>query len=187
MYGLEKRLRNVVNKAVFRLDIAAIEIQRNLALKADNPISAIKCASDIDQPYFLKKWWPKMTQEDKKQMIIKVWLNSISCAVFGYDWWLPLFKEIGFITNYSAVKPVEEVTLYRAVEPNETYIKGMSWTPNLEMAKFVQSFDKKARIYTTVVQPEFVLAILEDFPRGQHLIEYVVDYRVLGDIHENEE
>jgi len=184
MYGLEQRLKNIVDRVVFRLDIAAIEVQRNLALKADNPISAIKCAADIDQPYFLKKWWPKMTHEEKKQMIVKVWFNHISCAVFGYDWWLPLFKECGFITNCNIEKPLDEIKLYRAIEPNETYIRGMSWTPDLGMAKFVQSFNKEAKIYTTVVQPEFVLAILEGFPRGVCLLEYVIDYRGLGEVNE---
>jgi len=162
------------------------QLLRELASLSNDPKLAMNTVYEGHQREVLLNWWPKLTNEDKKFLLAKVWINNMSNAYYGYDWWLPLFEDTGYFSNVGIEKPTEEISLYRAIEPEPIYIKGMSWTTDIDIAKLVVQKKGEANIYEAKVKPEHLLAtvrcqILNEEETAHHLfVEYIVDYSKLN-------
>ena len=114
-----------------------------------------------------------------------MWTHTSTSFLYGLDWWLPYFEELGFITNCDANKPTEFITLYRGVE--EPFAVGMSWTNQLWLAKsFIHRNkifrDMDKHLYESVVKPEHILAIIKDINGDGNAIEYIVNYKGIDNI-----
>lgn len=162
---------------------------RKLATKLPTPVASVAFAYRDEKAYFLAKWWDRMTIEEKHECLEMTWLNQGSSARLGYDWWIPYFKEIGFLTNCGAEKPIKEVRLYRGSRPELKC--GMPWTTNPIVAKVFAERGTQTgtkRVWTTKVSPELVLGIVKGVMDSSHMdgmegltdvVEYIVDYRGL--------
>ncbi|MRX56727.1 hypothetical protein GJU41_22550 [Bacillus idriensis] len=165
--------------------------QREKCLDSKDPEYAILNAPYFDKQYHLQKWWEDLNDYDKKRFLIHVWFNKADGNLYGFDWWLPYFEEVGFISNIDETLPTEPITLYRGIEP--LFMKGMSWTPQIEMARHFSesvSLMEDKKLFKTEVDPEYILAILEENAvgyKGELItkgIEYVVNHQKLGKIEE---
>lgn len=168
-----------------------IKRQRQKCLESDSPHYAITKAVYFDKQYFLEKWWNELTAFDKEYYLKHVWANKADGNFYGFDWWLPYFKEVGFFSNIDIERPKEPITLYRGIEPH--FKRGMSWTPTYEMAlsfsKTVSLWEGGKKVFKTIVQPESVLAILKGngiesdgtvwYEGG---LEYIINHQELGEI-----
>lgn len=170
-----------------RLHWKKIEMQRNFCRRTTSAYASISMAPYFDKQYFLAKWWDKLNQEDKKSYLEMVWLQKGDCPIYGYDWWIPYFEEIGFIANNGFEKPLQPITLYRGSRPS--YILGMSWTDQIEAAELFKNYSllgglPPKKIYKTVVQPESVLAIFSGIDPKLHetlmVREYVLNHQHLN-------
>lgn len=163
---------------------AGRQLLRELASMSNDPKLVINSVFEGHQREFLLKWWPKLTHEDKKELLTKVWTNNMPNAYYGYDWWLPLFEDVGYFSNCGIEKPTEDIVLYRGIEPDPRYIRGMSWTADTDIAELV--VEKKdgwpSRIYEAKIKPEYILAVVKSHiinskGTAHHLFPgYVVDY-----------
>lgn len=164
-----------------RLHWASVNLQRKLCLATQTAHVAVECAPVLDKQYFLAKWWNQVDIETKKTLLEHTWRNKMDGYFYGLDWWLPYFKEVGFITNCDKRIPTEPITLYRGTEP--FFRQGMSWTSNINMAEtFANTYslfgDKF--IYGTVVQPDSILGIFKgNSKRGG--LEYVINHQHLNE------
>lgn len=176
-----------------------IELQRNICKKSNNHFTAITLAAPFDKQYFLEKWWDKIPDYHKAWSLKHVWQTKGISVIYGYDWWLPYFKDTGFITDIGvgdgkatelyADQPTEPVTLYRGSRPE--FKVGMPWTSNIEVAKTYRDqpliLAGERKIYKTEVQPESILAIFggdfTDLITGESVVsgtEYVINHRHLS-------
>lgn len=161
--------------------------QRKICKKARFPGVAIYLAPPFDKQYFLSKWWARLQPDEKVEFLTHVWLEKGPSNLLGFDWWLPYFEDTGFITNCGIERPTEEVLLYRGTTP--LVKQGMSWTPNLEEARFFANGEcisgMKKNVYKMTVSPDSILAIfagkaayLQD-QEPVNILEYVVNHREL--------
>lgn len=167
--------------------------QRKKCLSSQNPEYAILKAPDYDKQYHLKKWWNTFDNDEKESYLFHVWMNKGDGNMYGFDWWLSYFEEVGFMTNADEERPSHPVTLYRGSEP--LFARAMSWTTSLDMAKTfayesIQLMGEK-KVYKTVAEPESILAIFQcniaDYRSGKIMtngLEYVLDHQKIGDIEE---
>lgn len=128
-----------------------------------------------DVPPLLAERWPGLSGKEKEQWLAFAWQNSDLYGEYDYSWWLPFFKEVGYITNNRTEKPREAVTLYRGALPE--FKNGMSWTPKLWIAKFYRFQNNengklKRRVYQVTVQPDLILGIVAP----PFALEYILDY-----------
>lgn len=138
-----------------------IEVQRKICESSNNYFVAITLAPSFDKQYFLKKWWDKLSDSDKEWSLRHVWQTKGISVIYGYDWWLPYFRDTGFITDIGADKPIAPVTLYRGSRPE--FKAGMPWTSNIEVAKTYRDqpliVPGERKVYKTTVHPDSILAI----------------------------
>jgi hypothetical protein len=78
---------------------------RQRALEADNPHTAILQAPVYDKQYFLEIWWNELDRSDKEYYLTFVWANKPHGHIYGLDWWLPFFEDVGYITNTDLSHP----------------------------------------------------------------------------------
>lgn len=167
-----------------------VEECRKKANEALDAFTAVKEAPYFDKQYHMSKWWNKMTNSEKIDIITYVWGNKGDNIVFGHDWWYPYFEETGFINTSKLPKPTEPITLYRAAEPY--FVRGMSWTDSLDVAEVYTrhnfGFLGERSIFKATIEPESILAIIEgdilSYETGSTLVEgreYVVNHRQLPD------
>lgn len=155
-----------------------LEALRHRCEESEDPFFAIKSAPYFDKQYFLGKWWDALNINEKAELLGLVWMNKGDGYLFGFNWWLPFFEEVGFITNCDAEIPQEPITLYRGSE--EAFSRGMSWTPDLKVAEEYAYVnlgvfgDKK--VFTTTVDPDAILAIFG----GDFLDDHSGEVRVTG-------
>src|SRR5699024_491113 len=169
-----------------KLHFKKMKKQREKAMNADNPHDAIMKSPIYDRQYLLEKWWDKLSRNEKEKYLIYTWGNKIDGTMYGFDWWTPYFKELGYITNCGEPKPIEPIVLYRGSEP--FFRKGMSWTDDIEMAEgFAESwsFISNKYVYRMVVYPEQILGIVRGnavdiYGRPQRNgLEYILEYETL--------
>lgn len=97
--------------------------------------------------------------------------------------WLTLFSAVGFrIDGEPADRPDEPTRLYRACLPQHT--RRMSWTPDLYVAEAYAKAEGHhqpgaGHIYTTLADPQHVLAINEQVLANPDETEWIVDPRHL--------
>lgn len=130
----------------------------------------------------LKKHWNTFDMEEKKDKLLDAWKSQSSSAKWGYEWWVSLFKETGFITNCGANQPTEEIILYRGCKPKVK--RGMPWTNDYKTAKYFAERKKTTNcstyIYTTKVKPESILGIIQGkVDPVTYITEYIVNYQDL--------
>ncbi|ASV67219.1 hypothetical protein [Cytobacillus kochii] len=161
-----------------------VRTQMKKCMESNDPEYALYNSPDFNKQYFLSKWWDKLDRFDKEKYLIHVWLNKGVSLLHGYDWWLPYFKDIGFISNCNSPKPNEDILLYRGAYP--AFSQGLSWTPNREFAKTFAGQGEKMNVYQVVVKPESILGIFSGTAgyigepnQIYHGFEYVVDYRTI--------
>lgn len=182
-----KRMGLLANALFRTIDTARNNLVQNLVRRTNDLNLAISSVKQEDKPGLLVELWPKMTKEEKPKLLLKVWKNHLPNAYYGYDWWLPLFEEVGFFSNCGAEKPEKEVTLFRGVEPDPQYLRGMSWTPFIYLAEIaVEHKSGPARVFTTKVKPEAILAIVQGqiiskrYKGIRPYTEFIIDYRKLN-------
>ena len=190
-----KRLHGVngfLQEKFFFRDVKRV---RKLCEESKDPYYAIERSYFFDKQYFLQKWWDKLEYHEKKELLFYVWGAKVVNVIYGNDWWLPFFKELGFISNCGAKQPKDEVVLYRASE--EEFKSYMSWTADLQTAvsyqKIKPPIPSKVNVYKTTVRPSAVLAIVdgtfwvtdgynvEGVLKGN---EYIVNHNKLSNIKE---
>lgn len=103
-----------------------IRQKRQRSLESNDPDYAIKNAIFFDKQYLLQKWWETFNKAEKRYYLIYVWCRKGDGNLYGFDWWLPFFEELGFVSNRNELRPADPMILYRASEP--IFSKGMSWT-----------------------------------------------------------
>lgn len=164
---------------------------RKACKEESDPVEAIVKAAPFDKQHFLENRWNELNLEEKENMLSHVWFNKGRVGVlFGYEYWLPFFKEVGFMTNCNATRPKEPTKLYRGTEA--PFKRGISWTTDLEVAKsYVVEGSPfgEVKIYQTIVEPESIFGIFfEEIGVGRtsmetfHSIEYIVNYQDLKEI-----
>lgn len=150
---------------------------------SNSPEYAIKNCLPFDKQSFLEKWWDKLDESNKKEYLIHVWLNKGSSMIFGYDWWIPFFSEVGFITNdENLVLNDDKIVLYRGSLP---WLKeGMSWTTNKEFAELFASQFPESNLYTIEVNKNELLGVFygsagttDDVENVAYGYEYVLNSR----------
>lgn len=132
----------------------------------------------------MSKKWDTFTVEERPLMLLEAWKKQSSSAKWGYDWWVSLFKETGFITNAGLAQPSKEIRLYRGSK--DAFKQGMPWTDDPKIAEiFAKREETKkhpAKVYTTIVKPELVLAIVYcKVDLFTYITEYVVNYQELSE------
>ncbi|MBN6890035.1 hypothetical protein ACUXCC_005547 [Cytobacillus horneckiae] len=165
--------------------------EREKCLASTDPEYAILRAPYFDKQLFLEKWWDKLNIEEKEKYLLHVWGNKGGGNLYGYDWWLPYFNEVGFLTNIDESLPTKPVTLYRGVVP--FFSNGMSWTSQIDLARhFANSFSimGEKKLYKTEVDPEDILGIVQgdvvnyNGKVEKNGLEYVINHRKLRMIEE---
>lgn len=161
---------------------------RNYYMKKSMP-SAIINALPFDKQALLYKFWPYMLQDSKIYYLAHAWMNKGPSDLFGYDWWIPYFSEVGFLTNIDRDFPEEqqEIVLYRGAKPE--WKAGMSWTEDKTFAELFASQSQEYKIYRISVRFKEVLGVfegtagtLDDADEGTLSvgIEYVLNPQKLG-------
>ncbi|AXF57422.1 hypothetical protein [Salicibibacter kimchii] len=172
-----------------------IERLRRECEASDDPDFAIRKAPKFDKQYFLYKWWDYLSFKQKIYYLKLVWMNSGDGNLYGYDFWLPFFEEVGFLNTKTTTQPEEMVKLYRAAEP--AFQRGMSWSDDINLAAHYLRHNSgllgPREVYVSLVWPDAVLAVFEgtfvsseglsgqkEVARGK---EYVVNHHKLGSIY----
>ncbi|RDW15949.1 hypothetical protein [Oceanobacillus chungangensis] len=165
---------------------------REACEKSDNPEYALKNAFYFDKQYFLEKWWNTFTRDEKEFYLIYVWGAKGDGNLYGFDWWLPYFNELGFISNKDKMRPEKPIILYRAAEPY--FARGMSWTDDINMALVFQDRNHDLlgprTVYKTTFYPESILAIVEgsivnlSYEQLSYGKEYVVNHNDIEELKE---
>jgi|SRR5699024_432256 len=162
---------------------------REKCLNSDDPTYAITNAPYFDKQYLLEKWWDDLDDTEKRHFLKVVWQNKGSSVMYGYDWWIPFFKDVGFIKDEDVNVPTEPVVLYRGAIPDLKL--GMPWSSNYDVAEAyafhsLNLFGEK-EIYKATINPESILAIFRgDFvdQDGKPLVkgtEYVINHQMLDE------
>ncbi len=169
-----------------RIFWGSVKNRRLACEETTNPHNAIERAYPFDKQYFLSKWWDKLNTDEKERLLKHVWLNKGDSLLFGYEWWLPYFNEIGFTSNCSE-QPTEPITLYRGA--GKEVMIGMSWTNTFETARMFAEKEfmlTNTKVYKTVVGPENILAIykgaaadINNLKKVYEVFDYVIDYQKL--------
>ena len=164
-----------------------VKKMRDKCSNSNDPHYAITNAPSFDKQSHLKKWWEDLNRLDKEKYLIHVWFGKMNGLMYGLDWWIPFFEDVGFITNCDTYRPHEPITLYRGTEPY--FQQSMSWTTNLDMARtFADSTSLMGdkNVYKTTVKPESILAIFKGnaVDRNgemlrEHGLEYVINHQDL--------
>lgn len=171
-----------------KMHFAAVEEARKKSFEADNVHQAFEVASFLDMQALLEKWWNDLDNNAKEAYLIKTWFQKMDGHLYGLDWWLTYFDDVGYITNCDVPRPSEPIVLYRGIEP--PFRLGMSWTNNINMAETFaesESLISNKYVYGTIVQPESILAIfkgnavnVDGSPLMDHGVEFVVNHRHLS-------
>lgn len=148
----------------------------------DNPTKAIDLADTFDKQYFLERHWNKLSDNQKVKMLGHTFTKKTTAILYGFDWWIPYFKEVGFFSDFQMKKPNEPIVMYRGAS-EETRI-GMSWT-DYDIAKVyaeINEIYKDRNVYKVELNPELLLAAF--FRSGNSIdekphIEYVVNFQEL--------
>lgn len=165
-----------------------IEKARKRAREATTAVDAVTAAPYFDKQYHLGKWWDRLNEQAKKELLLYTWSNKGDSILYSYDWWLPYFNEVGFISNTDIEKPKKPVTLYRSAELYFSH--GMSWTDSIEVARAYLDHNYglfgERIIFQITVEPDNLLAILDGnivgYKSGDIVAkgaEYVVNHRKL--------
>lgn len=158
---------------------------RKLCAESNDPDFIFSTAPYFDMQYHLEEWWAHLSKHEKQKYLLHVWKNKITSYLYGLDWWIPFFEDLGYFSDFDKEKPDEPVTLYRGIEP--MYKKGMSWASDVDLAIEYQNsfhlFDTDKKLYKTIVQPNNILAIIKiyDADLQGYMDEYIVNYQALDD------
>jgi hypothetical protein len=113
-------------------------------------------------PLALDAWWPDLTIEEKKRLILYVWETDDSPVwSLGERRWLAMFKEVGFVSD-GPERPHSSLAVWRGATVASRG-RGMSWSIDREQAesfaaRWRERFRIPAILYAAVVPPQALLA-----------------------------
>jgi len=138
-------------------------------------------------PLLLNKYWPELSIDDKKAALLEVWLMAeFPTQAMPWQIWLHYFKQVGFISDDPNIeKPLQPLTIYRGAVKHKR--KGMSWTQDKELAAwFASRFNgvnnNKCFLYTTDIEPDYILAIITGVNGREGETEVIIDPEGLQNI-----
>lgn len=119
----------------------------------------------------LLNWWDdgNISASLMPRLLREMWIDSEEPQIYQ-DELIPIFRELGFITDEEHDAPTESITVFRGTLPE--WVEGMSWTRSMDIAVwFAQRFDRKGVVYTCEAEPTDILAMFDG--RGEQ--EVVLD------------
>ena len=131
-------------------------------------------------PVMLHEAWSsgRLARDDLRRVVTSVWQGAEwPTAHLGVAAWVALFRECGFVSDDSRSAPVEPLEAYRGTSWGRR--RGMSWTTNLEVARwFAGRYGRDAHVFRAEVPPGAVLALI-GMEGGRNEHEVVVDPSLL--------
>jgi hypothetical protein len=134
-------------------------------------------------PFALDAWWPNLTMDEKRRLIVQVWEEAERpVPYFGESQWVAMFKETGFISD-GPLRPTEPKRVWRGA-PVASKGRGMSWSYDRTQAEAFASRHRKrfgipTTVFSAVIPPTAILALngFSDESRGEQ--EAIVNPRML--------
>ena len=130
-------------------------------------------------PVMLHEAWSsgRLARDDLRRVITSVWQDAEwPGAHLGVGAWISLFRECGFVSDDDQPAPMAPLEAYRGTSWGRR--RGMSWTTNLEVARWFAgrytSHGREAHVFRAEVPPGAVLALI-GMEGGRNEHEVVVD------------
>jgi len=133
-------------------------------------------------------WWDQRSLLDTNllsKLLCGVWSLAELPEKIGRPRWIRWFRKTGFLSNCGASQPTKPLRVYRGCTHRQ--VRHMAWSDDLRIAQFFANYrferygrsGPKSFVYTALIEPRGVLAIIEE-RKGER--EVIVDPRFLRDI-----